>query len=293
MPACCLSDHFVPPFSMLFFSIFGRKTGREKALIPINCTSGLDLAQAKPTVSLSKDLWIYILQIVAFIEQEKARFAQYSLVNKSWRGYSQPALYCNIHLHKSLQARNLAWTLKQRSPGYPEGFGKYVRFLKLATASYDRCDPKDILTILWNTSQLVSLYDRSSICSVFDHSIATALTEIQTQQCLEWMACPNTTSFLWNSLNQLKQLHICLPEGSQFLIHPFSLPLLQSLTLTILDPIFGSEGEARSPPGKMLDLLSLSHLPALRCMAIFTPYVLNEYTSKIHSGPSSQSMAIG
>lgn len=56
-------------------------------------------------------------------------------------------------------------------------------------------------------------------------------------------------------------------------MNPFALPLLQSLTLTFFDTIVRDD---KSPPGQMLELLSLCSLPALRCVTICTPYVLRD-----------------
>lgn len=220
-------------------------------------------------VPLPAEIWMQILRLVA--SADRFRFAALLLVSRSWAIYCRPELYRSIRIYTSAQARSLAWTLTNSRQRYLESLGTHVRHLVFSTSSFNRCNSSDVLEIVRHTNQLVSFCDKSSVCNHYDD---TVLAKIKTLSSLLWTVYPNTVFLLRKGFLCLTTVHILLSEGSdQFLVNPFALPLLQSLTLTFFDAIVG---DAKSPPGRMLELLSLCSLPALRCVAIHTPYVLRD-----------------
>ncbi|KAE9409879.1 hypothetical protein BT96DRAFT_1012198 [Gymnopus androsaceus JB14] len=245
---------------------------------------------------LPPELWVEILTMASEATEKGGSIVSYSLVSKAWNAYSQPALYHTIHITKSAQAKALALTLLCHvcsQGGGTSGSGRHIRYLTLATASYDRCDPSDILVIFQNATHLVGLYDWSSIrCPLLDQysdsrttpeNLFALLLKSGTLTSLTWTSYPHLThplpiSPLDAGFRQLITLHIYLPvdtDSDYSLINPFSLPLLNRLTLTLFDPIVSNKGYS-SPPDKLLGLLSTWNLPALRILTINTPYTLHD-----------------
>lgn len=93
--------------------------------------------------------------------QQKAIF---TLVNKSWNAFAQPALYEFVWLHRASQAKALAWTLlSQACGGGGVKGGAYIRRLHIETPSLERCCPADLRTVLDYAPQLVVYSDYRSV----------------------------------------------------------------------------------------------------------------------------------
>lgn len=243
---------------------------------------------------LPPELWIEILTMAT---EKGGNIVAYSLISKAFNAYSQPALYHTIRITKSAQAKALAHTLLCHvfsSGREGSGSGRHMRYLTLATASYDRCDPSDILVIFQNATHLIGVCDWSGIrCPLLDQysdwratpdNLFAMLLKSGTLTSLTWTSYPHLTLPLpisqdASGFSQLRAFHIYLPVDTELdysLVNPFHLPLLNKLTLTILDPIVTSSKGYSSPSNSLLALLSTWHLPELRILTINTPYTLHD-----------------
>ncbi|KAF5393093.1 hypothetical protein D9757_001243 [Collybiopsis confluens] len=262
---------------------------------------------------LPKELWIEIFAMASAegfnnnSGNSKRDILAYSLVSKAWNAYSQPALYHTVHIRKSSQAKALALTLLSQictdegsTPSLGAGSGRHMRFLSLKTASYDRCNPSDILVILQNARHLIGFSDSGGIrCPLLDEytdwratpeRLLERVLEGGSLRCLTYTLYPNLTLPLplapegksMPGLSQLRSLHLYLPYNADS--DPYSeevvslhLPLLTNLTLTLSNPILSkSDGRSSMTPANLLmESLSNWSLPALRRVTINTPYALH------------------
>ncbi|KIK67730.1 hypothetical protein GYMLUDRAFT_789883 [Collybiopsis luxurians FD-317 M1] len=270
---------------------------------------------------LPKELWIEILAMASAegfnnnSGNSKRNIIAYSMVSKAWNAYSQPALYHTVHIRKSSQAKALALTLLSQictdegsTPALGGGSGRHMRFLSLKTASYDRCDPSDILVILRNARHLIGFSDSGGIRfplldeysdwratpeRLLELLLAGGRLECLTCTLYPHLALPLPVSSKGDSmtgLNQLRSLHLYLPYNadsdsySESLVS-LHLPRLINLTLTLSDPILSkSAGQSTTTPANtLMALLSDWSLPALRHVTINTPYTLH-HTSESELG---------
>ncbi|KAK7023693.1 hypothetical protein VNI00_016576 [Paramarasmius palmivorus] len=149
----------------------------------------------RPLPHLPPELWVLIIRYASTLSylpspeqdhevynhsvQEKLSF---SLVSKRWSSYTAEVLYEFIWITRARQAKSLALTLLCQvcaSPVvHPSSYhhqnslrrttssdqcGRYIRRLKIATSTLDRCDPADIRVILDYAVNLESYEDHRSV----------------------------------------------------------------------------------------------------------------------------------